>query len=356
MKLNSKCMNGIKYAALSCLVVTAATGCGSGAASSSSSASEDTSASGAAAGAAGGALSGSGSSGSQAFIMPQGHKTLISSIQNQLNSAFNLMNDAFASTSCPTYKSTTTGTNGCTTSGSTMWLNYSGCVFAASGSATWTGTQAIIASAGSTNPSCGTFPTPAAGGTLTRQMVTAASSITPSTATIVSSFGTTATIDNSSSNLSNFNNDTIAALSGANGGYGEQVSFNSSGARSGITLAERIVVSGTLDHSITGSLTVTETAGASTRTITGSVKVYHNLLKVIGTATFNSVTHSDSCCYPNGGSISTVYSAGSNVSATTAGSKLVGNTETLTFSSTCGSVTFVSTSGVSATVTLSRCF
>jgi hypothetical protein len=235
-----------------------------------------------------------------------------------------------------------------------MWLNYSDCSFGA-GQQTWTGTKALIASTGSV--ACGSFPAVAgSSGTLTRQFVAAASSTTPATASVtLGSTGDSIVMDDASSNLSNYNGDTIATV--VNGGYGQQVTF-SSGARTALTLDRRIYVSGKYDHSLEGSLSISETAGASQRTVTGSVTMYHNLLKIIGTAQFNSVVHSDTCCQPISGSITTTFSAattGNQVAPTTAGAKLVGKSETLTFTG-CGTATLQDTRGNTSNVTISRCF
>jgi len=323
--------------------ITLSVGCGT--ASNSSSGTEDTSASGAAAGAVGGALSGSNSTGTQAFFMPLFNPpqqvTLLSSIYHALN----FISPAYAATACPTFK--TIGT-GCTTTSSNMWLTLSTCSWGTS-SAAWTGIQGLFASTGTVN--CGTLPSPM-NGSLTRQFVAAALGTTPATGTVVSSFGTTAVIDHSTTNLGNFNSDTIATL--LNGGYGEQVTF-ASGKRTSVNLQQRIYATGSFDHSMTGALTISETAGSSTRTISGTMTVYHNLAKVIGTAVFSNVTHSDGCCYPTGGSITTTFAAGTPTPTST-GSAMVGKSETLTLNSTCGSATLVNTTGTSSSVTLSRCF
>ncbi len=99
------------------------------------------------------------------------------------------------------------------------------------------------------------------------------------------------------------------------------------------------------DHYITSTgLTATGSRAAGTRSISGSLKVYHGLLKYTATSTFNTVVWgSSTCCYPTSG----------NISSTLTGS-LSGST-TLTFSSTCGSATYVDTSGTSSSLTLTHC-
>lgn len=99
------------------------------------------------------------------------------------------------------------------------------------------------------------------------------------------------------------------------------------------------------DHYITSTgLTVTGTRAAGTRSMSGNLKVYHNLLRYTAASTFNTVIWgSSSCCYPTSG----------NISSTLTGS-LTGTT-TLTFSSTCGSATYIDNSGSSSSVTLTHC-
>lgn len=71
---------------------------------------------------------------------------------------------------------------------------------------------------------------------------------------------------------------------------------------------------------------------SSNRAITGTVTIHHNLAKYTATNKFNDVTWSDaSCCFPVSGSISTTFS----------GTGAPSGTSTLTFTSTCGSATFV---------------
>lgn len=303
---------------------------------------EDDSASGAVASAIGGALSSSNSSGTVA--MKKAAPFLNQSITNAVS---NLVPSAFATNACPTFA--TTGAS-CTASTSNQWLSYSACSFGNS-SATWSGTQLLKMSSGTA--ACGTFPNPGASGTLLRQFVAGASSSTPATATRTSAAGKVVTIDDASVNLSNFDGQTISTV--ANGGYGTQVSFDGAGKRSSVTIARRVSVVGGYDHSITGSLNVNEGATTS-RTLSGSVRVFHNILKVIGTSTFSSVTHSDSCCVPVSGSITTAFTAGVNPSATPTriGSLVVGKSETMTFTG-CGTATVSAADGTSSNVTLGSC-
>jgi hypothetical protein len=345
-----KLLNSRKAMKVSLVLSVAAlvsSGCGSSSTAASGTSAEDTSASGAAAGAAGGSLSGSSSTGTLAFLsQPAQSRSWLYTARDVLNP----LPSAYASNLCPTFKSS--ATSGCEVTGSTMWLTYDDCNFGG-GKAMWTGTQALTMSTGSAT--CGTFPNPGDSGTLTRQYVSAAGSTTPSLITVESAKGVDGAVDDSTPNLGNFNGDTIATVE--NGGYGNQVTFNSHGARSSINLEHRIYATGAFDHSITGSLTIEENAGATTRVISGEVTVYHNLLKVIGTATFNAVIHSDTCCFPTGGSITTKFAAGSNLSEppTKAGLAYVGATESLSFTG-CGTATYTAIDQTVTNVTLARCF
>jgi len=320
--------------------LTTLVNCGKNSSTDVGSVSADTSSSGLVAGAVGGALSDSSSSGTQAFYKKFSAKPTLTAEAQRL---FALMPEANASSLCPTFH--TTGT-GCAASGSTMDLSYSDCTF--TGNASWNGEQALTMSSGTA--ACGSFPNPGANGTLLRQFVTsggAAGSIN------LTAGGLSATIDDATADLGNFDGQTISTL--GNSGYGTKVTFNSSGARSQLQIDHHLTVSGIFDHSIDGTVTVSESAGASSRTLNGTVKLYHNLLRVVGTSTLTNVVHEDICCLPMSGTISTTYAAGQNVSPHNGGAQLVGKTETLTFTG-CGTATFTNTNGVSADVTLSRCY
>lgn len=311
--------------------------------STTSSASSDESASGAVASAVGGALSGTSSGGSLAIYKMQ-EQDPVRGFWGVIARAVQ-PTPAFASSLCPTFA--TTGV-GCSASGSSMWLSYSSCTF--QGYASWNGVQKITKSSGTAT--CGSFPNPGANGTLYRQFVSASGSNTPSTVSLTAD-SWSGVIDNSSANLSNFDGQTIATIQ--NGGYGAAVTFNSSGARTGVTLGHRTYVSGVYDHSVTGNLSITEGNGASSRTVSGTVTVYHNLVRVIGTSTLSNLVHEDVCCLPVSGTITTSFSAGTNVSPTALGSLLVGKSETLTFTG-CGTATYTSAAGKVSSVTLHRCF
>jgi hypothetical protein len=328
-----------------------ATGCGGTSTGNpeSSTAVEDTSASGAVAGAVGGALSNSESSGTLAFIQ-RTPETRFSRAWKYMGDAF--LPDALAANSCPTFR--TAQGDGCSASGLAMWLTYGSCEFSGS-KATWLGTQSLTVSSGSTDPSCGTFPSPAASGDLILQYVSGSGSTTPSSAYVTSAYGTVGTVDDHTSNLGNFDSATIATIS--NSGYGSQVDFNSSGLRSSLTVAHRISSPLLFDESVTGTVTISESAGATQRTISGgSITVYHNLLQVIGTSSFTNVIHKDGCCFPVSGSIQTTFSASTTGhDPTSLGEYAVGRTETLTFTG-CGTGTLQSYDGTTQSVVLTRCF
>jgi hypothetical protein len=253
---------------------------------------------------------------------------------------------AYASTACPTV--TTAVGLGCTQLNTAfVALSYGNCSFGLS-EATWNG---ILAISGGT-VTCGTFPT----GSISRQYVSNATlTATPSVGTRTSEAGTSVTIDHVSPNLTNYQGDTIAASiaspSGSNG-YGVKATI-AGGVRTGITVNQRLFAGGKFDHTVTGSVTVTEVNGATSRTVTGTMTVYHNLLRVEGQSTFNSVLYSNQCCAPTGGNIKTQFFKTSNSGA--AGVALDGKFETLTFTG-CGSATFVDTGGNQSTVSMTGCY
>ena len=307
--------------------------------------SEDVSVSGASAQALGGALSASASGGLQASYQmqpaSQQKTTVATSLQNLLWSK------AWAAGLCPTFL--TAAGPSCSASGSAMTLVYDSCSFGSSVTS-WEGRKQLTMSAGAA--ACGTFPHPGAGGSLYRQFVNAAAT-SPGVMQITSAYGTLALIDHVTANLSNFDGAAIPTIT--NGGYGMKVDFDGSGARSAVTIAERVRVIGAYDHSIHGSLTITETSGASSRTANGTVDVYLNIAEVIGTSVFTNVVHSDMCCQPTSGSITTTFAAGSSPPTTAIGLLMVGQSETLTFTG-CGTANLVAFDGSTKQVRLSRCF
>lgn len=297
---------------------------------------EDISASGAAATVVGGALSDSAGG------------TLALNSQ-KLNPLSLVLPNALASTQCPTYA---TAGAGCSASGSSLWLTGTNCSYGSS-TATWNGTRLLKMSAGMAT--CGTFPNPGATATLTRQMVTAANSVTPGTLSRTSSRGTTVVIDDATANVGIFDTGTTVPTL-LNGGYGTQVTFNGSGARSLITVNRREYAVGVFDHSVIGQLNVSEpSSGSSNRSVSGTLQVYHNGLKIIGSSVFTAVSHSDTCCVPVSGSVTTTFAAGAHVAPTALGAAIVGKSETLTFTG-CGTANMQSANGTTTAVTLSNCF
>lgn len=312
---------------------------------------EDTSASGLAAQAVGGALSSSSEDGLQAFYQSSPSRSVADS--QKLEQILSLVPQAEAAGLCPTFLSPSGTKCHADTANSTLYLRYNQCTFG-SGRTTWTGYQALIMSAGT--PACGTFPNPGAGGELIRRFVKNLTGTPVAGKMLIrSSYGTIGTIDHETANLGNFDGVTITAAVGS--GYGMKVGFNGSGARSSLVMQHRIAVAGVFDHSIDGSLTVSEASGSATqRTVSGTVTVYLNRLQVIGTSTFTGVVHKNICCQPVGGTIETTFSAGANVTPTTMGSLMVGKTETLKFNGTCGEAELTKYDGTTETVELSRCF
>ncbi len=300
------------------------------------SSSEDSSSSGLAASAVGGAVSSSDSSG-----------TVTMNVKNpNIWTVLILQEPAWAATSCP--KITTASGSGCTNSGNNVDLTYSSCSFGAA-AASWTGTLEVSLSTGA-QVTCGTFPTVSTlNGSVQRQFVSSAG--VPGSATRATSRGTTVYIDHATANLGNFDNQTIAANIGT--GYGTKVTFNGSGARTAVQVRQRLYVTGGFDHSIDGSITLSESG--TTRTASGTIKVYHNKAKVLGTSTFTDVKYNNTSCIPVSGSISTAFTAGANVSTNALGTALVGKTETLTFNSD-GTGTYVDATGASTTVELTHCY
>jgi hypothetical protein len=305
--------------------------------------SADESSTGVVASSLGGALSDSSASGTQAlykFSLPNSN---IAALENLLSP----MPKAHAKSLCPTFRSA--AGSGCSVSGGNMWLSYSDCTF--TGNADWNGIQQISMSTGSAT--CGTFPNPGANGTLYRQFVQAAGA-SAAGSMVLTTNRLAATIDDSVANLGNFDGQTIAAIN-TNGGYGTKTTFNSSGLRSNVEFGHRLTLNSMLDHSVSGSVAISESAGATSRTLNGTVTVYHNLLHVIGTSTLTNVVHDDVCCLPVGGTISTTFTDGQNVHAGRAGQRLIGKTESMTFTG-CGTAEWTTTDGTTASVTLNRCF
>jgi len=312
-------------------------GCSSGS-SSGSGASEDASTSGVAAGTVGGALASSDQSGTVTMM---------------------------SGGLCPTIL---TNGSACTANSATnLDLAYNDCQFISTG-ATWNGTHEVSISAGSM--ACGTWPTLTAGnGTINRQFITTSN---PGSVTRTATSGRVQVIDNASANLSNFDASDattdstyfptmITPFGSGTEGYGSQVHFTS-GARDKVILEERIVgytdssqTTKTFDHSVTtGAAGIALSESGTTRTVNGSLRVYHNLLKVIGTSSFTNVVYNNTCCTPVSGTITTSFTRGVNA-PTVAGLALVGKSESLQFTA-CGSGSYTNSAGITSTVSINHCY
>ena len=308
--------------------------------STSSGSSDDSSSGGLVAGSIGGALASSDTNGTVAFNneVNEYSKSLMSVV----------VQPAMAASACP--KVTTTAGSGCTQAGSSADLTYASCGFGSS-AATYSGILEVSLSASGT-VTCGTFPntaTLANNQSIQRQMV--ASAGVAGTATRTSGSGSVVTIDHASANLSNFDTGTtITANIGA--GYGSQVVFDGTGKRKQVIVRQRLFNTD-FDHSIDGTVGVSETG--TTRTLTGSVKIFHNKLKVLGTSSLNSVVYNNTSCAPISGTIVTVFTAGAHVSPTVIGSALVGKSESLAFNAD-GTAVLTDINGGTSTVTIGHCY
>lgn len=302
---------------------------------------DDTSVSGSVVGVVGSALSDTSASGSVAFYEnPNLLKSLLFEGIRQV------VPYAQASTAAICPRPASASSSVCSASAGNMWLTFDHCSRGNS-SATLNGIVLFSMSTGSAN--CGHFPS-VADGTLLRQFVTANNSTTPGSMTRTWANGRVVTFDHATANLNNFASDTISTL--GNGGYGASVTF-SGGARTALKIAQRRYVSNGFDHSIVGNLTLSSDT-ATSRTVSGTMTVYHNLEKVIGTATLTNVVHTNTCCTPTSGSVSTTFSAHSGYTPSAHGALLVGKTETLTITG-CGTGTLTLADGSSSSIAL-NCF
>ncbi len=311
--------------------------------SSSTSTTEDSSASGSVASLLGGTYNTSESSGTVTLREEFFKHSTFSAFLDLFNPS---IRNAMATILCPTFQTASgSGTGSCSVVSSTMTLDYgTGCQFSNSG-ATWTGSQTLTVSTGS--PTCGTFP--AAGsytGTLTR--------LFPATTTRTSASGVVVTVDTSGTDSGyNFTSPASAPSGGAvvtfSGGNRTQIAFP------GINLIAKTEAGvNRFNHSIT-------TSGGSPISLSGasvtggSVLVYHNLLKVLGTTTFTNVEFTAGCCTPTAGTITTSFAAVSGTTPTTVGEAFVNKSETLEFTG-CGTATYTGPESYSGDVTLGHCF
>ena len=316
------------------------TGCGG--TSTGNPESEDLSVTGSALSAVGGAMSSSGSSGVLSYLKrPQPKNSFLEAL-----AGVHFIPEAFASVLCPTYR--TAQGAGCSASGSNFWLSYNDCRFSGSVS-TWQGTEEIEMSSGTA--SCGSFPSALPNGFLYRQFVSGSGVTTPGSASVTTLLGVVVHVDDASTNLSNFDGASISTI--LHSGYGSAVGFGAAGFRNSLVFGHREYITGLFDHSVTGSLTISPTS-LSSRNLTGSVSVYHNIMKVIGTVQFSGITHTDSCCWPSAGTITTTFSAGS-ATPTSAGAAAVGKQETMTITG-CGTGSLLTYDGTTKNVNFTRCF
>ena len=101
------------------------------------------------------------------------------------------------------------------------------------------------------------------------------------------------------------------------------------------------------NHTVTtGAAPLTVTGSGSSRIVTGTVTVQHNLAKYTSTTTFNGVGYGDpNCCFPTSGTITTSFLSGPES----------GKSESLAFDNSCGEATLTTTSGMTMARTLTHC-
>jgi len=167
----------------------------------------------------------------------------------------------------------------------------------------------------------------------------------------VGASGVTAYIDHATADLANYEGDSIAANIAT--GYGSQVTFNGSGARTGVTIRQRVYSTGFFDHSVTGGLSISESG--TTRTVSGSVSTYHNIVQVKGTTTFTSVVYNNTCCLPVSGTISTAFAKTASSPTNVITSAIDGKSESLSISG-CGTGTLTTHNGAVVPVALNNCY
>ena len=101
------------------------------------------------------------------------------------------------------------------------------------------------------------------------------------------------------------------------------------------------------DHTVsTAAGGITVTGSGPGRVVTGTIYVQHNLANVTSATTFNDVAYGDNaCCYPSGGSVSTTFSKGPDLT----------RTESLTFTAICGEAVLTKPNGSTVNITLDQC-
>ncbi len=105
------------------------------------------------------------------------------------------------------------------------------------------------------------------------------------------------------------------------------------------------------DHTVTTGTAGISVHGAGTsRVVTGTVTVQHNLAKFTSTTSFNTVGYGQTidatpCCFPTSGNVTTTFTHG----------PYAGRTEILTFSTSCGEATLTLSDGSTSAFTLLHC-
>jgi hypothetical protein len=101
-----------------------------------------------------------------------------------------------------------------------------------------------------------------------------------------------------------------------------------------------------VDITVTTGGPLTFTASGSTRVLSGTVTVQHNIARYTATATFHAVTYEQSgCCFPASGTVTSTFQGG----------PFKGATETVTFGGGCGDVTITTSTGNTVQRTLQNC-
>ena len=101
-----------------------------------------------------------------------------------------------------------------------------------------------------------------------------------------------------------------------------------------------------VDITVSTAGPLTFSASGSTRVLSGTVTVQHNIARYTANATFDAVTFEQTgCCFPTSGTVTTRFQGG----------PFKGATETLTFGAACGEVSITTSNGNSVQRTLQSC-
>jgi hypothetical protein len=123
------------------------------------------------------------------------------------------------------------------------------------------------------------------------------------------------------------------------------------------TLSQTNASQPAVDYSALG--TITNTIGADSSSATGTMTIYHNLAHLIANSTVTNVSYSPNCQYAISGAITTNFSASTLPNAPQplpAFAAYVNATESLTFTTPCGTATYVDVTGKSSTLDLSQSY